>query len=287
MTKSLIARLLAPITVAQFKTKYLNQRALYVRGKPTKFDFLFTRDDFSKGLDRVTDIRAVFKEFRQAFIRPTDMKDMIRAGATICVTGMEKGHEALKAAATQIREELGYPGSIDFRAYISPPGKGFEIHYDNRVATTLQIHGEKRWWFTETSPVPFPAQTSTELPADQLRPPSLKKMRTVVLKPGDFLSLPPGAWHRAEAQSTSLSLNLAMNANGMTVLDAVMRAVRPRLAGDVAWRTPLACASTDALPDEIASDLRARIAKLSEELSRLGNDPKALEQVWRVVQGKS
>jgi len=287
MKATLIGRLLAPVSLSTFQAKYLNARSLYVRGTPDKFEFLFTKDDFNRGLDRVTDIRAVFKEFRQAFIRPGDIKDMIRAGATICVTGMERGNDALGAATKQIREELGYPGSIDVRAYISPPGKGFEIHYDNRTATTLQIHGTKRWWFTDESTTPFPTQTSTELTGDQApKPPRPSRMKSVLMQPGDFLCLPPGVWHRAKAETTSLALNLAMNATGMTVLDAVMRTVRPRLATDVAWRTPLACGETPAqLPDDVARDLRERIAKLSEELSRLGSDPAALLQIWQAVRG--
>ncbi len=233
-------RILEPITTTNFVEEYFGKRPLYVRGTPSKFDNIMTPDAFIHGLDRVSEIRCVFDELKQATIGPVDIKEMFEVGATICVTGLELAHQQLQVAANRIEEEIGFLGKVDFRAYLSPPGKGFDFHYDARIATSLQIDGTKTWWYSTEPETVFPTKNSSRENMSAVRKAvSRFKIKKKVLHPGDLLCLPAGVWHRAEAGAGgSLALNMAFNHSGATVLDILLQQVRDRLVDCANGRQP-------------------------------------------------
>ena len=196
--------------------------------------------DFIYGLDRVPEIRCVFGELRQATISPADIREMFEAGATICVTGIDRAHRSLRSAARHIEREMRYAGRVDFRAYLSPPGSGFDIHYDARVATTLQLDGTKTWWYSNEPHSPFPTENSSRADMAAIRRAVARvKLHKVTLRPGDLLCLPPGVWHKARAGAGgSLALNLAFNHTGATVLDVVLQQLRGALSALPGCREP-------------------------------------------------
>ena len=209
---------------------------------------------------------------------------MINAGASVCVTGLERAHPKLRQTADSIRRELNYGGDVSFRAYLSPPGTGFDLHFDARVATTLQIAGSKRWWFSKTPAEQFPDSNS---PRDQkilkreYSIPKLNQLKSVLLRPGDLLCLPAGTWHRARAKTMSLALNLAFDHGGAGVFDVVMEALYERLRKDPLWRSPLPpVANSNGFPPEIAAILRDRDESLQRELVEMRNDEAALKRAW-------
>jgi ribosomal protein L16 Arg81 hydroxylase len=229
----------------------------------------------------------VFPRNRQARIQPSEIEQMYDAGATICVTGMEQAHPRLHAAAARVRAEMAYAGEITFRAYLSPPGSGFDLHFDARVATTLQIAGKKRWWYSKEPGVAFPMHNSGREPAGwpRTRPPARSELVEVVLEPGDVLCLPAGAWHcaKAEGKSMSLALNMAFDHKGGGFLDFVTAILQNRLVRDAAWRQPLPVhpGRKDRMPDPVASMLRVRIEELQAELAALLNNEAELTRAWR------
>ena len=285
---SALQRILHPLSVDDFVNGYFQRRPLKLSGPANKFDWLFREGDFPVNLDQVKHIRAVFPKNRQARIHPIDIEHMFEAGATICVTGMERAHPKLREAAELIRSELNYAGSVSFRAYLSPPESGFDLHFDARVATTLQIAGTKRWWFSNEPAVPFPAHNSGREPpgARKYKAPALKTLRTVLLRPGDVLCLPAGVWHCAEGKTTSLALNMAFDHSNGGVFDSIVNMLQNRLIEDPEWREPLPVAPHESgrrLPESVASVLRERIDLLCAELSAMRNDDAQLSRAWRLV----
>lgn len=238
--RTALAALLSPVRVDVFLREYFCKRPLLVRGQPGKFDAIMEPDDFIHGLDRVPEIRCVFGGLRQAVISPADIREMFEAGATICVTGIDCAHRRLRSAARRIEMELGYAGRVDFRAYLSPPGSGFDIHYDARVATTLQLDGTKTWWYSDEPYSPFPTENSPRHDMAAIRHAVSKtRLHKVTLRPGDLLCLPPGVWHKAKAGTGgSLALNLAFNHTGATVLDVVLQELRASLSARTGCREP-------------------------------------------------
>jgi ribosomal protein L16 Arg81 hydroxylase len=283
-----LQRILAPLSVHEFAEKYFQRRPLKLSGDARKFDFLFREADFVLNLDRAKHIRAVFPKNRQAHIRPAEIPDMLEAGATICVTGMERAHAKLRAAAERIRSELHYAGSVTFRAYLSPPGSGFDLHFDARVATTLQIAGTKRWWFSDEPAVPFPAHNSGREPPGVKRhkAPPQHKLRSVLLRPGDVLCLPAGVWHSAKGSTASLALNMAFDHNGGGVFDSIVTMLQDRLGDDAGWREPLPVTLGDdgrRMPAAVATVLRNRIAALQAQLVALETNEAELTRAWRAT----
>jgi len=287
-TASALQRILAPLSVDDFVDKYFQRKPLKLTGKPGKFDFLFRESDFLANLDRVKHIRAVFPQNRQARIQPQEIADMMDAGATICVTGMERAYSKLRQAARRIRAELNYAGEVSFRAYLSPPGSGFDLHFDARVATTLQIAGTKRWWFSTEPAVPFPVYNSGREPSGlrRYKAPPLEKLRSVLLRPGDVLCLPAGVWHRAKGSTMSLALNMAFDHKGAGVFDSIVTMLQQRLTDDAGWREPLpvfANGKRQGLPEPVAGMLRKRIDALQAELQELRQDEAKLTRAWRMA----
>lgn len=280
------SRILAPFPVSEFLSTYFERRPLLVRGTAEKFAHLFTAGEFKDGLDEVTEIRAVFPALRQATIGPGDIKDMMDAGASICVTGMERAHPQLQDAARRLRHELGYAGRISFRAYLSPPGCGFDLHFDARVATTLQISGTKRWWYSNETAAPFPDENSPRDPEElrsRYRVPELTELRSVLLRPGDLLCLPAGTWHRAQAKTTSLALNLAFDHAGAGVFDVIVNALELKLLDDPAWRRPLplAAGGSGRTPADVAEVLRERVDRMRDALREIRDDDAELHRAWK------
>src|SRR6266576_3206333 len=74
-----MARILHPLDVSEFLSAYFESRPLVVRGKRKKFDHVLAAEEFKIGLDRVTEIRAVFAGLWQATIDPVDIEEMINA----------------------------------------------------------------------------------------------------------------------------------------------------------------------------------------------------------------
>ena len=283
-----LKRMLHPLPVNEFMEKYFQRLPLKVSGRRGKFDFLFREGEFQFDLDRVTEIRAVFPQQWQAQIRAADIKQMMHAGATICVTGMEQAHPKLLSAANRIRSELNYPGDVSFRAYLSPPSRGFDLHFDARVATTLQIAGTKQWWYSMEPAIAFPLYNSGREPAGSPRAykvPKVKSLRSVWLRPGDLLCLPAGVWHCAKAGTTSFALNMAFDHCGAGVFDSIVGVLEKQVMQDPAWREPLPAvphANGRTLPKSVASVLRQRVDALQTELSRIRNSDAALSEAWRM-----
>lgn len=282
-----LQRMLDPLRVDKFVEKYFQRLPLKVSGSRGKFDFLFRQDEFQFGLDRATEIRAVFPQQWQARIDAADIKQMMRAGATICVTGMEQANPKLLNAARLVRAELNYPGEVTFRAYLSPPDRGFDLHFDARGTTTLQIAGTKRWWYSAEPALLFPLHNSGREPAGterEYKVPKLNGLRSVWLRPGDLLCLPAGVWHCAKAGSTSLALNMAFDHCGAGVFDSIMIMLQKLLMQDPAWREPLPVAPHSngrKLPESVASVLRERIDALQMELSNIRDNDAALRDAWQ------
>jgi ribosomal protein L16 Arg81 hydroxylase len=231
--RAVLASILDPMPVEVFLHTNFGKRPLLIRGHSGKFDFLMKPSRVIVGLDKVTEIRCVFDGLKQATIAPGDIREMYEAGATICVTGIQLAHRSLQTAARAVKREIGFAGRVDFRAYLSPPASGFDFHYDARVATTLQLDGEKTWWYSTRPEVPFPIGNSerTDMAAVH-RAVARHTIRKVTLRPGDLLCLPPGVWHKARAGTGgSLALNLAFNHRDATIGDVLLGALKASLSG--------------------------------------------------------
>jgi ribosomal protein L16 Arg81 hydroxylase len=264
---NMLASILRPVQIKTFLDEYFGKKPLLVRGAPGKFDSLMKPRDFIYRLDRVPEIRCVFDQLRQATIGPADIREMFEAGATICVTGIDCAHRSLRIAGRKIRKEIGYAGRVDFRAYLSPPGSGFDFHYDARVATTLQFEGTKTWWYSEEPDLPLPIENSSRADMTAIRLAVSKiKLRRVTLRPGDLLCLPPGVWHKARAGTGgSFALNMAFNHVGATVLDVILEELRASLSSEPGCREPFFTGP----PEDLMKPVHGHVHECIDALQRV------------------
>jgi len=311
--------LLGPIAPATFVHEYWAKKPLFVKGFPDKYVGFFDAAAFSRVLaapgpvgpdflrvsfDRKTEAGTSADaltpgELRSSAFRatPDQAVPLFDAGATLCVSQVETRATELAPFVAAIKRQLGYTGKVTFNGYLSPPGSGYNWHFDSRIATTLQIEGTKTWRYTSRPAIAWPRgngslrgdgtahyadPTVTRLPWEELTPVDFSDVTEVVLEPGDLLVLPAGTWHEACGGSGgSLALNLSFTpvsytALLRTILDAL-------LLPEAGWRAPEpllpAGAPGEADPAGIAA-ISAQLARAAETLRALSGDSAAVARAW-------
>ncbi|HZO92519.1 MAG TPA: cupin domain-containing protein [Candidatus Baltobacteraceae bacterium] len=317
-----LAALLAPVAPATFARDLFGRAPLFVKGFSAKYRGFFDAETFATALQAPGPyppdfVRASFDKKnssgrsampddrtapRSAVFRasPDQATALFDAGATLCVSQLETRVATLAAFAAAVKRQLGFPGKASFNAYLSPPGSGFNWHFDARIASTLQIAGTKRWRWSRTPSVAWPRANGTLLAdgtpryadpgvvarAGELAALDENDVDEVMLEPGDLLVLPAGVWHEAcGGDGGSLALNLSFTPLSYTaVAHALLDGL---LAGDPAWRAA-GCLpyAGDGAPDADAfAEVRAQLRRAGEVLHEVAGDDAAIATVWeRLVQ---
>lgn len=260
--------LLHPVAPRRFFSEHWNRKALHIPGGAEKFQSLFDRAAFDRASEHCEVLKVGYSneagQAVEARIRPAQVNEMLAKGRTVCAGGLDQVDPNLKAFVANFSRNFTQMGKFYFNSYLSPAGKGFGLHADDHPVWILQIEGSKRWWYSERSDlkgllstVSFPGGVQWQrLPWATVARPDETKFIETVLKPGDILYLPLGAWHRAEAVGGSLALTLAELP--ATPVDVIQQAILPRVQNSTALR--------DALP------------AFGAETSSRATPPKELEQ---------
>lgn len=284
------------------------QRSVHIPGGAEKVGDLFSLDAFRAAVaaaaQRPDAPRHGFEVRAGATraIAASTIDAELAAGNTICVSAIELGDRKLAALAAELKQQLAFAGRVSVHAYLSPKGSGFSfVHFDARIATTLQIAGRKRWRYAQHSSLPWPAHNVRIAPDGSLdwhQPPSPWELAAglpgkldlaeVVLEPGHVLCLPAGTFHAAEAvDDVSLSININFNYSGF--FELLLPYLRDRLAYLPGWREPPpAVAADQALPPRVGEFMGARIAELRRLLDALeGFNKRDLAMIWHHAQHAS
>ena len=308
-TMSTISRLedvLAPHTIADFVAQYWGKKPLFIRGSRTKFENLYSLDQFLAVLDRPGSVlgkpklHASFDKRGSTGLTPTlpiaprDARAAYAAGATVCMNRLEEHEPALAALVARFRIALGYPGDMHVNAYWSPHGAGFLPHFDARIATTLQIHGSKKWRYGRRAEIAWPHDNAhlvegkvvydragaRESWEEALSPEALTDLDEANLEPGDVLSIPAGTIHEALAEGSSFALNFTFNRLPVgTYLSALLArefGARPE------WRyvRPLSSnVGTEEHGPTANAELRTRLRETIAYLQELDADPRKLTRL--------
>jgi ribosomal protein L16 Arg81 hydroxylase len=312
--------LLGPVSPEQFVGEYWARKPLFVKGFPDKYAGFFDGAAFSRALSAPGPVPEDF--LRASFDRKTETGrsalgltpgaprssvfratveqavPLFDAGATLCVSKIETRAPQLLAFLAAIKRQLGYPGNVSFNSYLSPPGSGFNWHFDSRIASTLQIEGTKRWRFSNHPAIAWPRANGTldadgtahysdprvtALDGERLAGFDERDTTEVLLEPGDLLILPAGVWHEAcGGAGGSLALNLSFSAVSYTAL--VRDLLDTLLTPEAGWRGP-APVLPASVPGEVdpagVAAISAQLARAAAVLDTLRGDSAAVVRLWQ------
>jgi len=216
------------------------------------------------------------------------VSELLSAGATICITNIHMADPFLAKWAQAIRTQLNFTGTVGVNCYISPDGAGLPMHYDKRVATTIQIAGKKRWRYSVKAAKPWPNDNQiyqegvTESSGKDVGIlPNDMECKEVELNPGDMLCLPAGGWHSAQGIGVSLALNLYFSPRNF--LDQLIPLLHEFASSNEDWRggPPATIEKIQGeMPSETSAYMKERLTEFHEMALRTLDGPRALTGPW-------
>jgi hypothetical protein len=290
--------LLSSIGRADFRKEYWNRRALHISdGTPRAANLGVTLASFFDTLrpaigKPTLGIKAQYFDTQGAHqemtLPPASFAlapQLLDAGITLCVASYDRLSPPVGELARALAAALELPEAIDVSCYVSYPGRGFGLHFDDTPIFVVQCEGSKRWLFASTS---MPASTALrsgvrasdhgELSAFarrnagmRLEVPREEDLEARVLEPNDLLYLPAGTWHRAYAEDVSVALTFSLSSRRID--DELARAVGQRLLGS---RPQSPTLNEAPAPVNLVAWVAARLPELAARASAL--DPAALAQ---------
>ncbi|MCF2946740.1 cupin domain-containing protein [Paraglaciecola aquimarina] len=271
--------LLDPVTRHEFVTTHFAKNSLYTKGSAKKIEHIFSWEKLRLALKRGESITDKLYNIKASFAEGEDSGDphganeishdqvieVLNDGGTICISNIQMADPFLAKWALAISAQLNFTGTVGINCYVSQDGSGFPMHYDARVATTIQIAGQKRWKYSTKAAKIWP-KTNAVYQAGKTNKsvgtlPEEMEMKEVVLKPGDILCLPAGAWHSACGIGCSMALNLSFSPQNY--LEHIMPALKDLADSNPDWRGgPPATVEKVAgrVPAEVSDYLSARLA---------------------------
>jgi len=228
------SQLFSPLSGREVLERFVKLEAYHFDEETDFRKNLFSVPCFWEAMKLSPSVRAIFPRFRTAKISHRDARSMFEAGATICVSGLERTHAPFVRLAERMNRFFGLRDGVEIKSYYSPDGCGLDAHYDPRFVNAVQIFGSKNW--------KVQMEPMTEFPLDGSPYPMPKSNIQEVefhLRPGAMLSLPPGAVHQASAEGESLSLNISIEYVGASFADEFGRFVRDYFLRETFARWPV------------------------------------------------
>lgn len=235
-----LAKLIAPVTPADFFERHYEQTSLRVPGKGrdftnlisiAKIDELIARQPFYDG--EINLARSEPKVGPGDFLRENEadrgsVARLFQEGATIILPQL---HRRVRALAQYCRGlEAAFSAHVQTNIYLTPgSAQGFQTHYDNHDVLVLQVEGTKRWrLYDSPAGVPFRGERFTP---GQFAPG--EPTEDFVLEPGDVLYVPRGLMHDAISEPGAPSLHITTGIITKTWADFLLEAV-----SEAALKTP-------------------------------------------------
>lgn len=200
------------------------------------------------------------------------VQQLHRDGYTLMVRNSERIDTKLGELAQGFFEDFQAP--IDVQLYYTPGQRfGFGWHYDAEDVFILQTQGTKEYSLRKNTVNPWPLKET--LPPDMHYERETMPMMRCKLAAGDWLYIPAGYWHRAEAIEDSISIAVGvMTTSAMDVLDFLRR----RLLASFVWRQrlPVLGTASSTSNDDLAEQCRQIFDFLAQDLQSAMSDPKLL-----------
>ena len=200
-------------------------------------------------------------------VAPETARMLFAEGYTLLARHAERNNAGLAELAAQFQHQFTAP--VDVHLYATPANAhGFGWHYDAEDVFILQAEGSKEYSLRKNTVNPWPLVET--LPRDMRYEREIMPLMKCRLDAGDWLYIPSGYWHRAEALSDSISI--AVGVLSPARLDAVDFARREMLES-IVWRQRLPVVSVESAIDEsVVEQYRSVFAEIGIELAKMFAD---------------
>jgi 50S ribosomal protein L16 3-hydroxylase len=199
--------------------------------------------------------------------RPQDSADarrLLEAGATILVRHAERHQSRLAAAAAAFARDFAAP--VDLHLYCTPADQfGFGWHYDAEEVFIVQTQGRKRYSLRKNTVNPWPVEET--LPANMHYEREIMPLWRCELNAGDWLYIPSGYWHKAEASELAISLAIGIAPRTtLDLIDVLRRELGESLFGR--QRLPVCGAAASLSEGELIDAYAELIQSIGAQISR-------------------
>lgn len=210
---------------------------------------------------------------------PEEARRLFDQGYTVLVRHAERCHPEIAELAAGF--ERDFAAAIDVHLYCTPGTQhGFGWHYDAEDVFILQTAGSKEYSLRKNTVNPWPVVE--DLPRDMRYEREIMPLSKCLLHAGDWLYIPHGYWHKAEAREAAFSL--AVGVMSPTALD-LLDFLRRRLPASIRWRQrlPVVGAASPLDEQERLSRHAELFAEFAADLTRLLHDEQLVRDwiEWR------
>jgi ribosomal protein L16 Arg81 hydroxylase len=233
-----LSSLLSPVTPEDFRAQYFSKKGFYAGGSPNKFKNIFDWEALNRVLETSFIVREDIVLSGPDLTRFPDLKkqsefiDFCINGVTLQFSNLDRYSPEINKLAEQLAAEL--QAGVRITLFASYPEKaGYDAHYDGYDGFIIQLGGEKRWQLYEPGISKDLADPVTEFTIEEFQPFNWNQKThnmeisryqgadsptgqpaylDKVLKPGDFLYVPAGHWHRV-TPGKEITLHLTVRVN--------------------------------------------------------------------------
>lgn len=199
-----------------------------------------------------------------------EARELHAAGYTVLARHAERCHPGIAELAAGFAADFAAP--IDVHLYYTPGGShGFGWHYDAEDVFILQTAGSKEYSLRKNTVNPWPLVET--LPQDMRYPREIMPLSKCRLSAGDWLYIPHGWWHRAEAEAEADSISLAVGVLSPAAID-IYDFVRERLLSSLRWRQrlPVAGQASASTAAELTARMHEMFTELGADLAKIFRD---------------
>jgi ribosomal protein L16 Arg81 hydroxylase len=231
----MLNKIIAPMTIKEFKTKMDNSETFVIKSKKNKFNNLITLDEIeatiNNGCNWNVPVSIIYHGARQLYIsgdvawspqalNKTKVKEMIEANNSFMMMNQSQINKQVAELVTSIENEFDMFG--DAHIYVSPcaDATGYKAHRDRpQHKIYLQIEGTSNWQIFDHKDLDEEIAFLEEEDENK----HLVEKMNFELKAGDLLYMPPDTFHKVKNyEGARISLSIPFNTSdygGMNKMD--------------------------------------------------------------------
>ncbi len=173
----------------------------------------FSTEHFSEVAKAAKSTIKIVKENKiiqaEASFPPAMLTHQLEQGYSVVIRHAEKSVAQLGALTAQFQVRFNAP--VDIQVFVTPPSQQtFGWHYDAEDVFIVQTEGTKKYTLRQNTVNPKPK--IDQLPEDmQYEKETSKVVLSCELQAGDWLYIPTGWWHCAQAITRSIHLSIGID----------------------------------------------------------------------------